>query len=190
MSKELENSTEAPCQCGAGKFVLEAWVPDHGWKTNSRTIRERITCSTCSQSYSIVLQNGSYCVVTNQSLQQQKQLQNQVTTSALTLAATPEAKQLLADIETLLSQQPSTAAIHRLLFGNKLTSHFTVQTFRKHWKTPAAWLRLEGRPFNYRKIASLLGGIDPTLDTNLKNHEHLERQARQPLNAVKVLVTP
>jgi len=87
----------------------------------------------------------------------------------------PETEKVLGQLETLLDDQPSIAACHRLLHKSALTSE-SYSSFCRKWNGADEWIEDNVHLYNLGKIIDLLDKHIPLLVDEMEQLEKLRKE--------------
>lgn len=161
---------EEVCRCGNGTFRVYHCSPDHGWSTSARVWYEAtIRCKRCAKKYKINEQDGKYIIVKLDELADRKRIERKAHKRADALLRSPDVKELIDELVSILDRQRHATTRHHFLTGAGLELS-SIQTFRKSWQGGRQWalgisysklpniLRLLGK--KNKKIAKTVARID------------------------------
>lgn len=171
-----------PCDCGAGEFIVDCCSPDYGF-SHSEWHETSITCRACKAKFSLVSQDDQIILIKNSEIKEREALRNQVAKLSQNLMKHPDVKHLLANLETLLSEQRSVAATYRLLSSANLV-YSAIGTFRKEWSDPKSWVQRHVHARNLPRIMKLLNKRSDVVTTKIDEIEQLSRKIDAPFAKV------
>ena len=155
MSSDCTEAYRGPCICGSGEVVIEFCTPDHPWPTKTKWFNHSVTCSRCRSEYHLIEQDSKFVFVRKSDVQEREALRDEYSRRCDDFLTWPETKEVLEQLETLLDDQPSIAACHRLLRSCKLTSE-SYSSFCRKWNGAAEWIENNVRVYNLGKVLELL----------------------------------
>lgn len=161
MGTERDEVFSGPCRCGKGTVQFDYCQPDHGW-AQSHWYEHSISCKACDGIYVIQRRLEGFFYVEKTELTKLRALSDEAFKRANALMKHPKVKALWKEAAELLDNQPSVAAVHRLL-NNQGFSTNSLATFRKHWRGGNIWLDQHVSQYSIDKLYSLMGVEDPQI---------------------------
>lgn len=178
-----------PCHCGQGQVSIDRCVPDHGWETQSVTMKTYIQCQSCQSLYSVETQRGNYVFVLKADILSQEHAQQAWSAAARALVQSNEAVNLYSKFASLVNSQPSTAATFRLFEANGLASG-TEGTSRRNWQGVGRWIQSNDYfGSKLRTFMKMVNVTDAVLEAGIRNVEGLYAAAHKNLPIASVIIS-
>ena len=177
-----------PCHCGQGQVSIDRCVPDHGYQTQSVTMKTYIECPNCRALYSIETQGGNYVFVLQTDIQAKEQAKNAWSAAARALVQSNEAVALHSEFKELVRAQPSMAATFRLFEANGL-ARGTEGTFRRNWQGVDRWIQSDYFGSNLGTFMNMTNVHDPVLQAGVANVKALYAASNRNLPVASVIVS-
>ena len=156
------------CRCGNGEFIIEFCEPDHLYPTKSKWYETKITCPKCNSKFSLVDQNGQFILVKNSEIQRREDDLSEWYKNKKAFLKSQKVKKVLKEFENFLSNQPSIAAIYRLLYSAGLVK-IGQSTFTKNWSIPTKWIEVNIEPKDLLPVLKLLKRTDKEINSEIKD---------------------
>ncbi len=171
-----------PCDCGGGEYQVDFCTPDHPYPTQSRWLGYEITCDLCRGKYSLEVRGNGLVQILKSDIEERERRQSRWHDTYK--KAMKEAQPYLEQFASRLREEPSIAAIYRLLHKTGLFPLLpTEQTFRRHWHSAGSaetWVKVRLR--NIEKLPALLKFLG-------EQNEHLEEEVKAAEELYKTLKT-
>ncbi len=181
MGTERELEHECPCICGKGKFRIDFCNKDHGWPVSTPFWYEfDIQCKSCSQLYKLEQQDNSIVIVEKKEIEKRQQLAEEYYKRWQKLRMTSAVQKIIIDFVSILEQQPSMAAIHRLLSREGLESS-SISAFRRNWRGANKWVESNIYFSKLKTIMKLVNNEDEIILKELDEIENIYKDSRVSL---------
>ena len=188
MATDRTTEYEGSCKCGSGLFRIDYCTPSHGWPTSTPYWYEaHIDCSNCAKKYDLIQQDQVFILVEQSETRECEHLRNEAQSLATKLMESPEVQNLLAKFIDFLEDEPSMAAVHRLLKKAGL-EYYSVGTFRKHWLDAKNWVERNISDRQLPEVMAILSHHDKTISERIQRIEALREQADKPLTPIGDIV--
>ncbi len=171
-----------PCPCGSAEIEVEFCVPDHPWPTKSKWFESRITCSKCAARYALQEQNNQYGLIDKTEIKKKEKRYEAYKAAQADLLRSQQAKEVIRRFVSLLDNQPSVAATHRLLASHNLI-YESYATFLRRWQGPEPWVQgqIGISPHSLAQLAEMLGLEDDYITNAVSELIRLWDECQRPL---------
>lgn len=167
------------CECGNGKEEIELCTPDHGWPVSvSQWYETAVKCPRCVKEYEIQKFGKSFYRVSNAEIEVKEGQRKKAYETENTIRKKAQEKGVTQGVIDLLNNQPSVAAIYRMLSRAGL-AQYALGTFRKNWSGAQSWVEQNCHGHNIIEIMSLLGEEDHELTDLNAQFKSLLAEARK-----------
>jgi hypothetical protein len=146
-----------PCPCGKAEIVEYCEPPDHLWPSSQWHHYSVIECPECDAAYLI---RGS-TLIRRSDYEAQEQQRRAAWEQEQSFLTSPDVVKIFHRLAERLDQEPSVAAVYRLLRERELLgARVSENTFRRHWRGGADWIRMNGSTCLLRKLIEI-GSLKP-----------------------------
>ncbi len=168
------------CRCDKGEVVDYRETPDHGWASGQwKREYSRIECPECDAKY---LLSGKGFVLRSDWEARDRE-QRAVWEKEREFLKSPPVAAVFERLAKRMDEQPSVAAIHRLLSHHGLT-HESLNTFRKKWSGGEDWARWHGDSYllgRLREIGAISKEKHPEIVAEMDRLKALHDAAKRQL---------
>lgn len=171
-----------PCECGAGRYVVEECEPTHSYvKPGDEWFEGRIECPRCDELYDIVHDGQRMNLVARADLEENRRRSAVASAAAQAFMETGEVQAALSRFAAKLDALRSRAEVWRYLrsVGFDVRSQ---STFTQGWTGGADWAASWRSPSDIRKILDALGSPAPEMRAEIERVKELGREIPLPVH--------
>ena len=187
MGTERFEIYKGDCSCGKGNYIVKECSPDHPWAKPHQTWYERtITCPECQKKYSLEEINDKIYLVLNSEKTKREAINQKWHDQIKEIKNHFDSEGHLSALEAAINAMPSMAAIYREL-DPLVNFHYTVSTFRKHFKAASnlkKWIDWNIHYWSFPSILNWLGRKDPEMENLVREARQLWEDSKKPFPVI------